>query len=100
MAEAGGVPNGETCLVVTGDEPGDPDTAGFAGSIEPVSPEHAAPLTPECNYSVPCVLKNAIDRASRPYGGKLDDDATRDRIRAFILSVNNASHGRGIARTI
>lgn len=25
-------------------------------------------VTPECNYSVPGVLKNAIDWASRPYG--------------------------------
>lgn len=42
--------------------------------------------TPEYNYSVPGVLKNAFDWASRPY----EDDALRDR----VVAIMSASTGR------
>ena len=36
-------------------------------------------VTPEYNYSVPGVLKNAIDWASRPYGDVMDGSARKPR---------------------
>jgi chromate reductase len=48
-------------------------------------------VTPECNYSIPGVLKNAIDWASRPYG----DSAFADK----PLAIMGASIGAlGTAR--
>jgi len=51
--------------------------------------------TPEYNYSVPGVLKNAIDWASRPY----EDDALRDRI-AAIMSASTGRFGGARAQYI
>ena len=45
--------------------PPDP-TKEFKSRIRPA--DALLIVTPECNYSIPGVLKNAIDAASRPYG--------------------------------
>ena len=41
--------------------------------------------TPEYNYSIPGVLKNAIDLASRPYGDNPFNDKP-DKIVIFLIS--------------
>ena len=45
-------------------------------------------VTPEYNYSVPAVLKNAIDWASRPYG-----DSAWDGKPAAIMGVSSGDDG-------
>jgi len=45
-------------------------------------------VTPEANYSVPGVMKNAIDWASRPFG----DNAFKDKL-AAIMSASTSSFG-------
>ena len=46
--------------------------------------------TPECNYSVPGVLKNAIDCASRPYGDNAFEKKPVAIIRAFVGMLGGA----------
>jgi chromate reductase len=45
--------------------------------------------TPEYNYSVPRVLKNAIDSASRPYG----DDPFNDKPNGSQAAVEDVNRG-------
>lgn len=50
-------------------------------------------VTPEYNRSVPGVLKNAIDHASRPYG-----QSAFDKIPAGVLGISSGAIGTAVAQ--
>jgi chromate reductase len=47
-------------------------------------------VTPEYNYSVPGVLKNAIDWASRPYGDNAWDGKPAAIMGASVAAIGSA----------
>jgi NAD(P)H-dependent FMN reductase len=57
-------------------------------------------VTPEYNYSIPGVLKNAIDWASRPYGDSAWDGKPVAVMGASPGTLGTASSRRGSARAL
>lgn len=64
----------------------DPNVAAFIGQVE--AADGVLFVTPEYNYSVPGVLKNAIDWASRPAFASVFKDKP-----CFIVSVSGGAMG-------
>ena len=74
------------------------DDGNQAASVKRLKTEIAATqgllfITPEYNRSIPCVLKNAIDHASRPYGQSAWSGKP-----AAVIGIANGAIGTALAQ--